>query len=97
MNKLGEWKLSPAFDVIYSYNSSGRWTNMHQMSMNGKRDEFNKNDFIEFAKTSLMKKGRAETILSQVQDAVSKWPKYAKYVNIPSDTINQITATYRKI
>ena len=51
MNKFGEWKFSPAFDVIYSYNPAGRWTNMHQMSMNGKRDKFDKNDFLEFAKT----------------------------------------------
>ena len=97
MNKLGEWKLSPAFDVIYSYNPSGIWTNMHQMSMNGKRDEFDRNDFIEFAKTALMKRGRAEAILSRVKDAVSKWPKYAKDVGITDDRIKKINATYRKI
>jgi len=95
MNELGEWNLSPAFDVIYSYNSSGSWTNVHQMSMNGKRDKFDKNDFIEFAKTASMKKGRAEAIISQVQDAVSKWPKYAKDVNVPNDIIKKIAATHR--
>ena len=97
MNKSGEWKLSPAFDVIYCYNPSGSWTNMHQMSMNGKRDRFDKNDFIEFAKTASMKKGRAEAILSQVQDAVSRWAKHAKEVDIPNDIIKRITATYRKL
>ena len=97
MNKLGEWKLSPAFDVIYSYNPSGIWTNMHQMSMNGKRDEFDRNDFIEFAKTALMKRGRAEAILSQVQDVVSKWPTYAKDAGITGDTIKKIAKTHRKI
>ena len=97
MNKAGEWKLSPAFDVIYSYNPLGVWTGMHQMSMNGKRDKFNKNDFIEFANTASMKKGRAETIISQVQDAVSKWPKYAKDVNISNERIKKIASTYRKI
>ncbi len=97
MNKLGEWKLSPAFDVIYSYNPSGSWTNMHQMSMSGKRDEFDKNDFIEFGKTASMKKGRAEAILSQVQDAVSKWPRYAKEVDVPNDIIKKIAANYRRI
>ena len=97
MNKSGEWKLSPAFDVIYSYNPTGSWTNMHQMSMNGKRDKFDKNDFIEFAKTASMKKGRAEAILFQVQDAVSNWPKFAKEVDIPSAKISQIAATHRKV
>lgn len=97
MNKLGEWKLSPAFDVIYSCNPSGSWTNMHQMSMNGKRDRFNKNDFIEFAQTVSMKKGKAEAILSQVQDAVAKWPKYAKDVGLSNDKIKKIATTHRKI
>ena len=97
MDKKGEWKLSPAFDVIYSYNSSGRWTSKHQMSMNGKRDQFEKEDFIAFAKTASMKTGKAEAILSEVQAAVSKWPKFAENVNIPYETIKKIDSTYRKI
>ncbi|MBU1086532.1 MAG: type II toxin-antitoxin system HipA family toxin [Candidatus Omnitrophica bacterium] len=97
MNKAGQWKLSPAFDLIYSYNPSGVWTGMHQMSMNGKRDKFNKNDFIAFADNSSMKKGTAETIIAQVEAAVSKWQKYAQEVNIPAEIINQIAATYRKL
>ena len=97
MNSAGQWRLSPAFDVIYSYNPSGLWTNTHQMSMNGKRDKFNKNDFIEFAKTASMKKGRAEAIITQVRDAVSKWPKYAKDANVSSERIKKIASTYRNL
>lgn len=97
MNKSGEWKLSPAFDVIYSYNPAGIWTNKHQMSMNGKRDNFNKNDFIEFAKTASIKKEKAKEIISQVQNAVSKWSTRAKNVNIPNNTIRKIAVTFRKI
>lgn len=97
MDTTGQWRLSPAFDVIYSYNPSGLWTNKHQMSMNGKRDNFNKNDFIEFAKTASMKKGRAEAIIVQVLDAVSRWPKYAKDANVPSERIKKIASTYRSI
>ncbi len=40
MNKAGEWSLSPAFDLSYSYNPDGTWTSQHQMSMNGKRENF---------------------------------------------------------
>jgi serine/threonine-protein kinase HipA len=97
MNKLGKWKLSPAFDVIYSYNPTGIWTNRHQMSMNGKRDKFNKIDFIDFAKTASIKKEKAEEIVSQVQNAVLKWSTHAKNANIQNDTIRKIAATFRKI
>lgn len=33
MDKTGRWSLSPAFDVIYSYNPSGSWTSEHQQAL----------------------------------------------------------------
>ncbi|MEL7658539.1 MAG: type II toxin-antitoxin system HipA family toxin [Bacillota bacterium] len=36
MNRRGDWKLSPAFDVSYAYDPKGYWTSQHQMSINGK-------------------------------------------------------------
>ena len=97
MNKSGKWKLSPAFDLIYCYNPRGIWTNKHQMSMNGKRDKFNKIDFLDFARTASIKKEKAKKIISQVQKAVSKWSTHAKNINIPNDKIKKIAATFRKI
>jgi len=55
MNKDGDWRLSPAFDVAYSYNPKGDWTSRHQMSLNLKRDGFEINDLIEFAKMAGIK------------------------------------------
>ena len=46
MDADGKWKLSPAYDVIYSHNPAGQWTNQHQMSLNGKRDNFSLQDLI---------------------------------------------------
>ena len=40
MDRSGKWELSPAFDVVYSYNPTGDWTAQHQMSLAGKRDGF---------------------------------------------------------
>jgi len=31
MNRRGEWRLSPAFDVSYAYDPNGDWTSQHQM------------------------------------------------------------------
>ncbi len=77
MDKGGRWSLSPAFDVTYSYNPDGLWTSMHQMSMNGKRDGFTLEDFRECEKTASMKRGRAETIIAEVTEAVRRWPEFA--------------------
>ena len=72
MNKQGQWALAPAFDVTYSYNPAGTWTASHQMTLNGKRDEFTLGDFEACAKGALMKRGRASTIIDEVQAANPK-------------------------
>ena len=76
MDKQGRWSLAPAFDVTYSYNPSGSWTATHQMLLNGKRDGFTLEDFEACAKSALMKRGRAATIVAEVQAAVKRWPEF---------------------
>ena len=70
MDRQGRWSLAPAFDVTYSYNPSGAWTSTHQMTLNGKRDGFTLEDFRACARSALMKRGRAETI---VEEVVAAW------------------------
>ena len=82
MDKQGRWSLSPAFDVTYSYNPDGLWTATHQMSMNGKRDDFTLEDFRTCAKFASMKRGRAETILDDVIAAVKRWPEFAEQAKV---------------
>jgi serine/threonine-protein kinase HipA len=95
MDKTGSWSLAPAFDVTYSYNPAGSWTDRHQMTMNGKRDGFTLADFRAFAKTALMKRGRAETIVAEVFDAVKKWPEYAEQAKVAADWRKQIRQNHR--
>lgn len=78
MDKQGQWRLSPAYDITFSYNPTGRWTSSHQMSINGKTDEFSIKDLKKCAQTTLMKRGRAKTILEEVTEAVSQWVTFAK-------------------
>lgn len=77
MNRGGEWSLSPAFDVTYAYRPGGTWTDQHQMSVNGKRDGFAREDFVSCAEAVSMKRGRALEILAEVTEAVAGWPGYA--------------------
>ena len=95
MNKEGRWSLAPAFDVTYSFNPSGAWTAMHQMTMNGKRDEFTVGDFQACAKSSLMKRGRAETIIEEVRAAVARWPEFAAEARVADGWREKIQKTLR--
>jgi len=83
MDKSGNWSLSPAFDMTYSFNPYGSWTASHQMSMNSKRDDFTLDDFKACAKVASMKRGRAEAIVKEVQEVVSRWQDYAEEVRVP--------------
>jgi serine/threonine-protein kinase HipA len=83
MNKAGEWSLAPAFDMTYSFNPAGAWTASHQMTMNGKRGNFTMEDFNACAKAASMKRGRAATILAEVQATVAQWRAYAEKAGVP--------------
>lgn len=92
MDKSGQWALSPAYDVTYNYNPSGAWTASHQMSMNGKRDGFTMEDFKACAKAASMKRGRAQTIVNEIQEVVSNWRNYAEQAGVAAhwrDVIQQ--------
>ncbi len=93
MGPDGKWKLSPAFDVIYSHNPKGKWTNQHQMSLNGKRDHFILQDLIEVGESISISK--PEAVINEVITAVEKWPEYAQTAGIKSDVMNEI-AKYQR-
>ncbi len=95
MDKRGEWSLAPAFDVTYSYNPSGPWTAMHQMTINGKRDGFARADFEQSAKAGVMKRTRAGTILDEVVAAVKRWPEFAAEAELSDEWRDRIQKTHR--
>lgn len=95
MDKSGHWSLSPAFDVTYSYNPQGAWTAVHQMTINGKTDDFELEDFRACARTASMKRGRAETILEEVRRAVSRWREHAEAAGVDPAQRDRIQAALR--
>ncbi|KAG1694659.1 hypothetical protein GQR58_006661 [Nymphon striatum] len=84
MNQQGEWKLSPAYDVTYSHNPAGKWTNQHQMSVAGKRDHFTREDLT-----------RPEEILNEVIAAVEQWKAFAKEAGVSKAVSAEIQKNQR--
>jgi serine/threonine-protein kinase HipA len=93
MDQKGKWKLAPAFDVMWAYNSSGQWTNQHQMTLNGKRDGFTRADLLEVARQFGIK--NAQKILDQVTGAVAKWTAVAEKNGVSDAMISKIASTHR--
>jgi len=95
MDKAGNWSLAPAFDMTYSFNPSGLWTASHQITVNGKREDFTLDDFKACAKTVSMKRGRAQAMVRVVREVVSRWRDYAEDAGVPVSMRDQIQRTLR--
>lgn len=95
MNRKGHWSLSPAFDVTYSFNSSGDWTSAHQMTLNGKRDGFAMHDFETCGKLARLKQSQAKAIVGEIEAVVSKWRNYADEVGVHPDQRDKIQRALR--
>lgn len=93
MNKDGIWQISPAYDLCFSYSPGGTWTNVHQSSINGKYDNFTKDDLFDFAKKFGIKK--SGSILEEVVSAVNLWPGIAAGLDIPQNIIKFISKHLR--
>jgi serine/threonine-protein kinase HipA len=94
MDQDGRWRLSPAFDMIWAYNSAGEWTNRHQMRVNGKQDGFQREDLLSVASQYGIKD--APAIIGKVNAAVGRWPEFAADAAVPLAMINTIGATHRR-
>ncbi len=95
MDRSGRWSLSPAFDVIYSYNPDGSWTSKHQMTLNGKRDAFTRADFVQCGRAASLARNRAVQILDDVREVVAEWPQFAARAGLAADVTVRIGRTLR--
>jgi serine/threonine-protein kinase HipA len=93
MDKQGEWSLAPAFDMIYAYNPDGAWTSRHQMTINGKRDEFSIEDLDAVAELFHIRAAR--DCVSEVRDAVDRWPDFARDSGVSVEVSQRIAGMHR--
>ncbi len=93
MDHHGVWKLSPGYDITYSFNPGGAWTNVHQSSINGKFDDFEHRDLVELGENFGIK--NCKLIIQEIIDAVSNWEQIAQEVEIPQEVISTINKNLR--
>jgi len=82
MNKLGEWTLSPAYDITYSFNPEGKWTSRHQMTINSKDHDFTMDDMLKSAEKMKIKPEEAKTMINDVRESLLKWDKFADQASL---------------
>lgn len=90
MDKSGKWKLSPAYDITFSYDLKNRWLSAHQMLINGKKDHIKLDDIITCGRNMDISLPRIKYIISEVKETVLKWPQIASETGIRKETYEGI-------
>ncbi len=87
MNKKGEWRLSPAYDITYSYKPSGLWTNHHQLRLNNKIDDITYDDLLISAKNMGINEKDAIEIINNTINVSENVYNYADKAYLPKNII----------
>lgn len=95
MNKQGEWRLSPAYDLSFAFNPTGEFTSRHQMSINGKLDGFTTDDFRAIAERAGLVRGRWTSLLDKVIASTEHWQSIAADAEVPSERASAISDAFR--
>lgn len=95
MDRSGVWRLAPAYDLSYAYNSSGAWTSQHQMSLAGKRDGYSLEDLVSGGKAAGLSTRAVTAILSDVTAAFRDWRAVASAAGVRPDFIDDVEANLR--
>ncbi|MGM0951661.1 MAG: type II toxin-antitoxin system HipA family toxin [Pseudomonadota bacterium] len=96
MDKDGKWRLSPAYDVAYSYKPGSHWVEQHNISLNGKRSGFTRDDLLAVAsQIGNFKERDANDIIEQCTEVVSRWRTMATENEVPASLVDEIEANLR--
>lgn len=91
MDKDGKWSLAPAYDVTFAYDPKNKWMKSHQMSINGKFDDINRNDILALAKNMNIKKANQK--IENIIDVVSRLKDFAKKAKVAAEQVKFIQST----
>ena len=95
MDRNGKWSLAPAFDLCHTYSPANPWINHQALSVNGRRLDITRSDFLAVAKAMSVRK--AEEITDQVNDVVQNWSKYAGETGVDSEIRKAVKSTLIKL
>ncbi len=92
MDRNGKWRLSPAYDITFSYNPTNKWLRAHQMTVNEKTTDINLSDLLEAGKKMDIKERRCKEIIGEVVVPIRDFLSIAESVGIKEKTADYISS-----
>lgn len=93
MDRRGQWRLSPAYDLTFACDPGNYWLRRHQMTINGKAENFDLQDLEMLGSLAGLKKKKTLEVIKQVWEAIKSWRKLAEIQGIDpqrTDAIGKI-------
>ncbi len=95
MNRTGKWSLSPGYDITYSHNPAGAWTSNHQMTINAKRNDFERADLVALGHAADLGAGETQRLIEHIVDVVADWNRFATAVDVEPSMADSIGSDHR--
>jgi len=93
MDRNGQWDLSPAYDLVHSEGSE--FTRNHQLSINGKTNNFDRSDLKHLAEYAGLPRGFEKQVIQRTVAVFSKWKELATDLGIPINLQEHVLHTLR--
>ncbi len=90
MDENGDWSMSPAYDITFTYNENFKRITPHFLSINGKNQDHELEDFLVIAKEYSIK--NPKKIIKQINDSLREWGVIASELKVSSKTIDYISS-----
>lgn len=76
LEENGKWRMAPAYDMTFIFNTNGTGPNIERrLSIGGKTTDISKSNLLDFAKQNDIK--NANAIINRVADAIMNFNEYA--------------------
>jgi serine/threonine-protein kinase HipA len=96
MNRKGNWRLSPAYDLTYSVDMTApAYSNRHSLTVNGKNEGITREDLETIGLNNDIQDYK--TIIDTVANAVIKFETYAIELGIDKKLIEMIKTDFIKV
>ncbi len=97
MSRTGQWSLAPAYDITYANDEANYWLARHQMSMNGKTEKFEAEDFYECGKAMNLSKTKVRKMIDEVRAAALLWEQCAQKAFLKEKDMEMVKEKFLQI
>ncbi len=101
MDKQGKWYLAPAYDICHAYRPNShayrpnsKWVSQHNLSINGKRKNFTKEDLTIIATQNSIR--NPQGIIDEILEIINQWKNYAVTYKVEAKLAKAIDNTLIK-